>query len=168
MKTLIKGGRVIDPASGKDGIYDILIEDDRIADVAGSISAEADKVIDASGYYVMPGLIDLHVHFREPGFEHKETIRTGSRAAARGGYTTVCMMPNTKPVIDNVDMLQYVTDKAEEVTDLNLYTIAAMTAGQEGEYLTDFEALKDAGAIAVSDNHERENCKTGYETGRRG
>ena len=83
MKTLIKGGRVIDPASGKDGIYDILIEDDRIADVAGSISAEADKVIDASGYYVMPGLIDLHVHFREPGFEHKETIRTGAMAAAK-------------------------------------------------------------------------------------
>ena len=130
MKTLIKGGRVIDPASGKDGIYDILIEDDRIADVAGSISAEADKVIDASGYYVMPGLIDLHVHFREPGFEHKETIRTGAMAAAKGGFTSVCPMPNTRPAVDNVDTLQYIIDKAKDVTKVNILPIEAMTAGQ--------------------------------------
>ena len=152
MKTLIKGGRVIDPASGKDGIYDILIEDDRIADVAGSISAEVDKVIDASGYYVMPGLIDLHVHFREPGFEHKETIRTGARAAARGGFTTICCMPNTKPVVDCTDMVDYIVNKAKDVTDINILPIAAITANQEGEYITDFEQLKKHGAIAVSED----------------
>ena len=153
MNILIKQGRVLDPASKTDKVIDVLIKDGFIAAVEENIDeSQADEVIDASGCMVMPGLVDLNAHFREPGLEHKETIRTGSRAAARGGYTTVCMMPNTKPVIDNVDMLQYVTDKAEEVTDINLYTIAAMTAGQEGEYLTDFEALKDAGAVAVSDN----------------
>ena len=152
MKTLIKGGRVIDPASGKDGIYDILIEDDRIADVAGSISAEADKVIDASGYYVMPGLIDLHVHFREPGFEHKETIRTGAMAAAKGGFTSVCPMPNTRPAVDNVDTLQYIIDKAKDVTKVNILPIAAITAGQEGEFLTDIEKLHEAGAVALSED----------------
>ena len=152
MRMLIKNGRVIDPASNTDDIRDILVEDGVIAEVAKDIDKAADTVIDAKGCMVMPGLVDLHVHFREPGFEHKETIRTGARAAARGGFTTVCPMPNTKPAIDSVEMLQYVTDKAEEVTDINLYTIAAMTAGQEGEYLTDFEALKDAGAVAVSDN----------------
>ena len=153
MNILIKEGRVLDPASKTDKVIDVLIKDGFIAAVEENIDeSQADEVIDASGCMVMPGLVDLNAHFREPGLEHKETIRTGSRAAARGGYTTVCMMPNTKPVIDNVDMLQYVTDKAEEVTDINLYTIAAMTAGQEGEYLTDFEALKDAGAVAVSDN----------------
>ena len=153
MNILIKQGRVLDPASKTDKVMDVLIKDGFVASMEENIDeSQADDVIDASGCMVMPGLVDINAHFREPGLEHKETIRTGSRAAARGGYTTVCMMPNTKPVIDNVDMLQYVTDKAEEVTDLNLYTIAAMTAGQEGEYLTDFEALKDAGAIAVSDN----------------
>ena len=153
MNILIKEGRVLDPASKTDKVMDVLIKDGFIAVMEENIDeSQADEVIDASGCMVMPGLVDLNAHFREPGLEHKETIRTGSRAAARGGYTTVCMMPNTKPVIDNVDMLQYVTDKAEEVTDINLYTIAAMTAGEEGEYLTDFEALKDAGAVAVSDN----------------
>ena len=105
---------------------DVLIKDGFVASMEENIDeSQADDVIDASGCMVMPGLVDINAHFREPGLEHKETIRTGSRAAARGGYTTVCMMPNTKPVIDNVDMLQYVTD---------------------------IEALKDAGAIAVSDN----------------
>ena len=131
MNILIKEGRVLDPASKTDKVMDVLIKDGFIAAMEENIDeSQADEVIDASGCMVMPGLVDLNAHFREPGLEHKETIRTGSRAAARGGYTTVCMMPNTKPVIDNVDMLQYVTDKAEEVTDINLYTIAAMTARQ--------------------------------------
>lgn len=153
MNLLIKEGRVLDPASRTDKVMDVLVKDGFITDIKENIDESlADEVIDASGCMVMPGLIDLNAHFREPGYEHKETIRTGARAAARGGYTTVCMMPNTKPAIDNVDILNFVNEKADEVTDLNLYTIAAMTAGQEGEYLTDFEALKDAGAIAVSDN----------------
>ena len=152
MKILIKGGRVLDPASNTDAIKDILIEDDMIAKVEENITDKADSVIEADNCYVMPGLIDLHVHFREPGFEHKETIRTGARAAARGGFTTVCCMPNTKPIIDSVEMVQYIVNKAKEVTDINVLPIAAITAGQDGEYLTDFEKLKEHGAVAVSED----------------
>ena len=143
MNILIKEGRVLDPASKTDKVMDVLIKDGFIAVMEENIDeSQADEVIDASGCMVMPGLVDLNAHFREPGLEHKETIRTGSRAAARGGYTTVCMMPNTKPVIDNVDMLQYVTDKAEEVTDINLYTIAARTAGQRVNILLILRLLR--------------------------
>ena len=152
MKILIKGGRVLDPASNTDAIKDILIEDDMIVKVEENITDKADSVIEADNCYVMPGLIDLHVHFREPGFEHKETIRTGARAAARGGFTTVCCMPNTKPIIDSVEMVQYIVNKAKEVTDINVLPIAAITAGQDGEYLTDFEKLKEHGAVAVSED----------------
>ena len=118
MRMLIKNGRVIDPASNTDDIRDILVEDGVIAEVAKDIDKAADTVIDAKGCMVMPGLVDLHVHFREPGFEHKETIRTGARAAARGGFTTVCPMPNTKPAIDSVEMVEYIKNKSEEVTDI--------------------------------------------------
>ncbi len=152
MKTLIQNGRVLDPASNTDAIRDILVEDGVISKVEEHITEEADSVIDAAGCYVMPGLIDLHVHFREPGFEHKETIRTGARAAARGGFTTVCAMPNTKPVIDSVEMVKMVIDKAKEVTDIHVLPIAAITAGQDGEYITDFEKLYANGAIAVSED----------------
>lgn len=152
MTMLIKNGRVIDPASNTDEIMDLLVSDGVIVKVQKNITEEADSVIDASGCFVMPGLIDLHVHFREPGFEHKETIRTGARAAARGGFTTVCPMPNTNPVVDSVEMVEYIKNKAEEVTDINILPIAAITAGQDGEYLTDFENLKEAGAVAVSED----------------
>lgn len=152
MKTIIRGGRVLDPASGTDAVKDILYEDGSIIKVEENISDEAENVIEADGMYVMPGLIDLHVHFREPGFEHKETIRTGARAAARGGFTTVCVMPNTKPVIDSVEMIQYVINRAKEVTDINVLPIAAITAGQDGEFITDFEKLYANGAVAVSED----------------
>ncbi len=152
MKMIIKGGRVLDPASNTDAVKDILVENGVIIRVEDVINETADSVIDAKGCFVMPGLIDLHVHFREPGFEHKETIRTGARAAARGGFTTVCCMPNTKPVIDSVEMVKYVVDKAKEVTDINVLPIAAITAGQDGEFITDFENLKAAGAVAVSED----------------
>ena len=152
MKTLIKGGRVLDPASKTDAVKDVLFEDGVILKVAENITDDAENVIDADGMFVMPGLIDLHVHFREPGFEHKETIRTGARAAARGGFTTVCAMPNTKPAIDSVEMVRYIIDKAKEVTDINVLPIAAITAGQDGEYITDFEKLKENGAVAVSED----------------
>jgi len=152
MKTIIRGGRVLDPASNTDAVKDILYEDDVIVKVEEHIEDEAENVIDAGGMYVMPGLIDLHVHFREPGFEHKETIRTGARAAARGGFTTVCVMPNTKPVIDSVDMVSYVINRAKEVTDINVLPIAAITAGQDGEFITDFEKLYANGAVAVSED----------------
>ena len=152
MRMLIKNGRVIDPASNTDDIRDILVEDGVIAEVAKDIDKAADTVIDAKGCMVMPGLVDLHVHFREPGFEHKETIRTGARAAARGGFTTVCPMPNTKPAIDSVEMVEYIKNKSEEVTDINILPIAAMTAGQDGEYITDYERLYEEGAVAVSED----------------
>ena len=152
MRMLIKNGRVIDPASNTDDIRDILVEDGVIAEVAKDIDKAADTVIDAKDCMVMPGLVDLHVHFREPGFEHKETIRTGARAAARGGFTTVCPMPNTKPAIDSVEMVEYIKNKSEEVTDINILPIAAMTAGQDGEYITDYERLYEEGAVAVSED----------------
>lgn len=152
MKTLIKGGRVLDPASNTDAIKDILVEDGVIVKVEDSIVEEVENVISAQGCYVMPGLIDLHVHFREPGFEHKETIRTGARAAARGGFTTVCVMPNTRPSIDSVEMVRFVIDKAKEVTDINVLPIAAMTAGQDGEFITDYAQLYANGAVAVSED----------------
>ena len=152
MKTIIKGGRVVDPASGTDAVKDVLFEDGIIVKVEENISEAAENVIDASGCLVCPGLIDLHVHLREPGFEHKETIRTGARAAARGGFTTICCMPNTKPVVDCVDMVDYIVEQSKEVTDLNILPIAAITANQEGEYITDFEQLKAHGAVAVSED----------------
>lgn len=152
MKILIKNGRVLDPANNRDGKYDILVENDLISKVAAHIDEEADRVIDAKDCYVMPGLIDLHVHLREPGFEHKETIRTGCMAAAKGGFTTICPMPNTKPCVDNLDTLNYVMDKAKDVSKVNVLPIAAITAGQNGEFLTDIEGLKDAGAIAISED----------------
>jgi len=152
MKTLIKNGRVLDPATKKDGIYDVLIENGIIKEIDKNLVVEADEMIDATDCFVMPGLIDLHVHFREPGFEHKETIRTGARAAAKGGFTTVCAMPNTRPVVDNLDTLKYVIDKAKEVTKVNVLPIAAITAGQEGEFITDIEKLFKNGAIAISED----------------
>lgn len=116
----------------------------------------------------MPGLIDLHVHFREPGFEHKETIRTGARAAARGGFTTVCVMPNTKPVVDSVEMVKYVIDKAKEVTDIHVLPIAAITAGQDGEFITDFEICTKrcgCGQRRRQVCYECESGKTGNASG---
>lgn len=152
MGTLIRNGRVIDPASGKDGIYDVLIEDGTIVSVDASIPEGNNDIIDAAGCFVMPGLVDLHVHFREPGFEYKETIKTGSMAAAHGGVTTVFPMPNTKPVIDSVDMY----DKVQKIIDrdavVNVYQVASVTLGQQGETPVDVAALKKAGCIAISED----------------
>ncbi len=152
MRMLIKNGHVVDPATCTDEVKDILIEDGVILKTGKALSEEADDCIDATGCVVMPGLVDMHSHFREPGFEHKETIRTGARAAARGGYTSVCVMPDTNPVVDSVDMVQYILDKSKEITDINIMPVAAVTAGQDGEYLTDFESLHENGAVAVSED----------------
>lgn len=152
MGTLIHNGRVIDPASGKDGIYDVLIEDGTIVSVDASIPEGNNDIIDAAGCFVMPGLVDLHVHFREPGFEYKETIKTGSMAAAHGGVTTVFPMPNTKPVIDSVDMY----DKVQKIIDrdavVNVHQVASVTLGQQGETPVDVAALKKADCIAISED----------------
>ncbi len=163
--TLIKNGRVLDPETGFDSVTDLIMVDGKILEIGDDIHIEEyekhenigehndnDIVIDASGCLVMPGLIDLHVHFRDPGFEYKEDIRTGARAAARGGYTSVCMMPNTKPVVDSLETLEYVLDKAAATSAVQIHPIAAITANQDGEYLTDFQTLADNGAVAVSED----------------
>jgi dihydroorotase len=149
---LIRNGRVIDPASGRDGGLDVLIVDGRIADVRAGIRAEAARTIDASGLVVAPGFIDMHVHLREPGFEEKETIRTGSRAAARGGFTTVCCMPNTNPVNDSLSVLESIRAEARKSAVVNVLPIAAVTRGLKGAELTDMAALVRAGAVAFSDD----------------
>lgn len=152
MRTLIKNGRVIDPATKKDGNYDILIENETIIKVGASLTDEADRIIDAEGLFVMPGFIDLHVHLREPGFEYKETIKTGSEAAARGGYTTICPMPNTKPCIDSKEMVELLTQKAEKEAVVNIIPVGAVTKGQKGIELADIEGMKKVGAKALSED----------------
>ncbi len=153
MKLLIRNGYVIDPAGNREGYYDVLTDGERIARVAEGIEeAEAERVIDATGKYVLPGFIDLHVHFREPGLTHKETIATGSAAAAAGGYTTVCPMPNTKPVTDCAEVVKKVLEKAEEAGLVRVLPVGAVTLGQRGEELSDIRALAAAGAAAVSED----------------
>ena len=152
MKLLIKNGRIIDPANGRDGQMDVLIENGKIARVADSITEAADEVIDASGKWVVPGLIDLHVHLREPGFTRKETIATGSCAAAMGGFTTICCMPNTKPVIDNEILVEYVKMKADREAVVNVLPIGAITKGQNGEELADIGSMARVGACAISED----------------
>lgn len=152
MKTLIKHGYVLDPATKTEGFYDILIKDDKIITVAHSIDETADKVIDATGKYVMPGFIDLHVHLREPGFEYKETIESGVHAAAKGGYTTICPMPNTNPVTDCKEVVEYVVKKAKKLGLVNVQPVGAVTKGQAGEELCDYNAMKEAGICAISED----------------
>ncbi len=152
MKLLIKNGNVIDPATNTDAVLDVLVEDEVIKAVAPSISDDADKVIDASGLVVAPGLIDMHVHFRDPGQTHKEDIKTGSKAAAKGGFTTVCCMPNTNPVIDSEETVKYIIDKASEEKNTNVLPVGAVTKGMKGEEITDIASLKDAGICAISED----------------
>lgn len=152
MGILFKNGRVIDPASGKDGIFDLLVEDGVIVNVDSALSEEGHEVLDVKGCFVMPGLVDLHVHFREPGFEYKETIKTGSMAAARGGVTTVLPMPNTRPVVDSVDMVKKVNDIIKKDAVVNVLQVASVTMGQEGEIVTDIEALREMGVVAISED----------------
>ena len=151
-KLLIKNGRVIDPASKHDAAADVLIEDGRVAAVGKNLSAADAKVVDASGLIVAPGFIDMHVHLREPGFEHAETIESGARAAAAGGFTSVCPMPNTSPVNDNATVTSYIVDKARRYAVVNVYPIGAITKGSKGEELAAIGAMKRAGAVAISDD----------------
>ena len=146
---LIRGGRVYGTT---DNASDLLVKDGRVAAVSGKIQETGDMaVLDASGMIVAPGLVDMHVHFRDPGFEYKEDILTGASAAAAGGVTTCCCMPNTLPVADNADVIKYITGKAKKAA-VKVLPYGAVTIGQNGKELTDFAALKDAGAIALSDD----------------
>jgi len=152
LSILIKNGYVLDPSTGLEGKRDIFIKEGIIAKVASDINEEAERVIDAEGMYVMPGFIDLHVHLREPGYEYKETIATGAMAAARGGFTTICPMPNSNPTIDNHHMIEYLLLKAEKEAGVNILPIGAITKGQQGHELTDIESMAKAGAVALSED----------------
>ena len=150
---LISGGRVVDPSSGIDREMDVLLRDGRVAELAapGVLTASAKETLDARGWIVAPGFIDLHVHLREPGQPHKETIATGTAAAAAGGFTAVCAMPNTSPVNDSVEITRWM-QAPERGAVVRLFPIAAATVGSQGEKITNFAALKKAGAVAVSDD----------------
>ncbi len=153
MKTLIKNGRVIDPSQELDCNQDILIEGTRIQGLyEPGKSPEPDKVVDASNCIVIPGLVDMHTHLREPGFEYKETIATGTKAALKGGFTSVCCMPNTKPINDTIAVTEFIIRKAITEGVCTVYPIGAITKGQKSEELAELEMLKKSGCVAFSDD----------------
>ena len=152
MKLLIKHGRVVDPVSGTVSIQDLYIENGKVVQLEKDIRQEADQVIDADGLVVCPGLVDMHVHLRAPGLTYKEDIFTGTAAAAHGGVTSVACMANTDPVVDTPEQVRYVKDKAAQANGVHVYPIAAVSMGMRGEEPSDADALKKAGAIALSDD----------------
>jgi len=151
-RLLIRGGRVIDPSQGIDETLDVLISEDTIAEVGPRLSARGTKVVDAKGLVVCPGFIDIHTHLREPGQEHKETIASGTRAAAAGGFTAVCAMPNTEPVNDGEGVTRLMIEKARVEGIVRVFPIGAITRGSAGEELSEFGDLREAGCVAVSDD----------------
>ena len=152
MKLLIKHGRVVDPVSGTVSIQDLYIENGKVVQLEKDIRQEADQVIDADGLVVCPGLVDMHVHLRDPGLTYKEDIFTGTAAAAHGGVTSVACMANTDPVVDTPEQVRYVKDKAAQANGVHVYPIAAVSMGMRGEEPSDADAMKKAGAIALSDD----------------
>lgn len=152
MKILLKNGNVIDYKNNLNGKYDILIEDDKIIKVDKNIEEMVDKEINCINLNIIPGMIDMHCHLREPGFEHKETIKTGSKSAVAGGFTTICPMPNTKPTPDNKETLQKIIEEAKRVDLCNILPYASVSKGEKGEEIVNFEELKNAGAVAFSDD----------------
>jgi dihydroorotase len=147
---LIRNGRVVDPSTGRDEVGDVLIVDGKFA--ARDVKPGDAEVFDATGLVVAPGFIDMHVHLREPGFEHSETIETGSRAAAAGGFTSICCMPNTKPVNDNATVTSYIVAQARKCAAVNVFPIGAITKGSAGEELASIGLMKQAGIVAISDD----------------
>jgi len=153
-RMLLKGGRVVDPANGRDGEFDVLIEGERIARVGRGLSTDGGvKIVEIpTGLVICPGLIDMHVHLREPGQEHKETVATGTAAAVAGGFTAVACMPNTSPVNDNAGVTNYILQKAAEANLARVYPIGAVSRGQNGEQLADIAELRNAGCVAITDD----------------
>ncbi len=149
---LLKNGTVIDYASKTEEKLDVLIVSDKIAKIAKDIKEQADKTIDCEGLYIMPGMIDMHCHLREPGGEHKETIETGSKSAVKGGFTTICPMPNTNPTPDKPEVLKRIIDEAKRVNLCNVLPYSSVTKGEKGEALVDMPTQLEAGAIAFSDD----------------
>jgi len=152
MALLIRNGRVIDPASHFDRVSDVRLEDGKVAAVGPELPAAGAEVFDAGGLVVAPGFIDMHVHLREPGFEYAETIESGARAAAAGGFTSVCAMPNTNPVNDSATVTSYIVERARNRGVVNVFPIGAITKGSAGEELAAIGAMKAAGAVAISDD----------------
>lgn len=158
MKTWIQNGHVLDPLTGTDQVCDVLVDGESIRKVGSReeiqkcVGEENAQVLDASGCYVMPGFIDLHVHFRDPGLTYKETLKTGGEAAARGGVTTVCAMPNTKPVIDTKEKVEEVHRRAKEESPVHVIQLGAITIGEEGKELADIKGMAEAGCIALSED----------------
>ena len=153
MALLIKNGRVVDPSSGTDDVLDVLVENGRIKEIGKNLKSDdtIDK-IDAKGLVVVPGLVDIHTHLREPGYEYKETIKTGSEAAAAGGFTTIACMANTNPVNDNASVTRYIINKAKNEACVNVLPVGAITKGLKGETLAEIGELKEAGVVALSDD----------------
>lgn len=152
MKLLVRGGKVIDPANDFCQVADILIDSGKISAVGQNLKANGAEVIDAKNKLVLPGLIDMHVHLREPGLEAKETIASGTRAAARGGFTSVACMPNTKPVVDNQALVEFINSRAASDGVVNVFPIGAITKGSAGSELAEIGDMKSAGAVAISDD----------------
>jgi len=151
-RLLLKGGRVVDPGRGVDANLDVLLSEAGIEEVGERVAARGAQVLDVRGLVVCPGFVDLHAHLREPGREDKETIRTGTRAAAAGGFTAVCAMPNTDPVNDHAGITRSILEKARTEGVTRVYPIAAITRGSKGEELAEFGDLREAGCVAVSDD----------------
>jgi len=149
---LIRGGRILDPATDTDAVLDLLIEDARIAGLGENLEAERAEVIDARGCWVAPGFVDMHAHLREPGQEYKEDIQSGGRAAAAGGFTSIACMANTDPVNDDPSVTKFIIDTAKRNSPVRVYPVAAATKGLSGEVMTEMSALRDAGAVAFSDD----------------
>jgi dihydroorotase len=154
MKRLLKGGRLVDPANRRDGMFDLLIDGDRIVKIGRDLPVDADTAVVEipAGFIVCPGLVDMHVHLREPGQEHKETVATGTAAAVAGGFTAVACMPNTTPVNDNAGVTEYILKKAADANLARVYPIGAVSRGQAGEQLADIAELKAAGCVALTDD----------------
>jgi len=151
-RLILRNGRVIDPASRRNEIADVLVRDGLIAGVGRDLDAAGAEVFDATGLIVAPGFIDMHVHLREPGFEHAESIETGARAAAAGGFTSVCCMPNTKPVNDSATVTSYIVERARRYAVVNVFPIGAITKGSDGEQIAAIGSMKAAGVVAISDD----------------